>query len=435
MKITFVLLSIVLLLATRASLAQSTFCDTSTKLVCEFPVSGDSLSKATFGNAAIAPAITAATPINAAVAAQLTQLPIPSATVGIVSLRRKGSEVPAPFDNLGPVLIDRPDTVGRGNAFLSGSFQHFNFNALDGINLKALPVGFSYSGTVGASDRQVYFGSMVNNLSFALDQYVGVATVGVTATTDVSVIVPVNSVSLSVTASRPSAYVYDVPTGSYYNLSPPAGSSVTSTGTASGIGDVILNVKQMLIGQDHNRPAAAAGATFRFATGDSLNYLGSGAYGGSLYGLAEYRARLSPHFMVGYEWNTSSKMLDKLGSSVNRLPGGLTYAVGADYRINTRLTVNTDILGMEFINTPYFTVESVPFSPAPSANSGIPSAYTMTSTPNSSYATANFSGGLKFSLPRHILIYGNALVQLNNVGLRSDVVPLAGIAYSFRRTR
>jgi hypothetical protein len=414
-------------------------CDISTKLVCEFPVSAETLSAQTFGAGAKASALATAVPINAAIAAQLTQLPVPSSTVGIVSLKRKGSEVPAPFDNLGPILIDRPDTVGKGNIFVSGSFQHFNFNSLDAFSLRSLPIAFSYVSNVttpqGALDIQTHYGSMVNKVNFSLDQYVGVATVGVTRSSDISVIIPVNSVSLSVASSNFSAITYDSLKGTYSSGGLSAGASVGSVGSASGIGDITLNVKQMVLGQDHNRPAAAIGATFRFPTGDSLNYLGSGAYGGSAYGLVEYRARLSPHFKLGYQWNASTTILDLQKGKGERLPGGLGYAFGADFRVNTRLTLDADILGTEFVNTPYFTEQTFAFNPAPAANSGVGSTYNLVTTPNLTYTTINFSGGVKYSLPAHFLIFGNALVQLNNQGLRSDVVPLAGIAYSFRRAR
>ncbi len=407
-------------------------CTGSTNLVCEFPVSATTLSDKTFGDvpAALSAALVPAASMNAAIATQLTQLPVPSATVGVVSLRRSGSEVPTPFDNLGPILIDRPDTVGRGNVFIGGSYQHFNFNALDGLSLQALPVGFNF---VNGSETD--YGSMVNNVNFTLDQYVGIATVGVTHSTDISVIVPTNSVSLSVVSSKFTAVAYDSTKNTYTTLSPAPSTKATATGSASGIGDVTLNVKQMVLGQNHFRPAAALGATFRFPTGNSLSYLGSGAYGGSIYGLAEYRARLSPHMQLGYQWNGSSKILQFQGLSNTRLPGGLSYALGADFRINTRLTMDTDIIGTQFVNTPYFAEQTLSFNPTPAASSGVPSTYLVVNATNNTYATVNFSGGLKFSLPGHFLLYGNALVQLNNVGLRSNVVPLGGIAYSFRRAR
>ena len=69
----------------------------------------------------------------------------------------------------------------------------------------------------------------------------------------------------------------------------------------------------------------------------------------------------------------------------------------------------------------------------PASGLGIPATYNLVSTPNNTYTPINFSGGVKFSPATNFLIYGNAVIQLNNVGLRSDVVPLVGIAYNFSK--
>ena len=109
-------------------------CSTSTKLVCELPITSANLTPVGTSQASLA-AQNASSSINASIGTQLTQLPIPSAAVGVVSLRAKGSEIGVPFENLGPILTDRPDTVGRGRLFAGFSYQHFNFNAIDGVGL------------------------------------------------------------------------------------------------------------------------------------------------------------------------------------------------------------------------------------------------------------------------------------------------------------
>ena len=424
-RVLLVMISVALLPAPRV-FGQFT-CDGSTKLVCQFPVSAETLSSNTFGTGARPSALATSAPINAAVAAQLTQLPVPSSTIGVIQVKRKGTDVAAPFPNLGPILTDRPDTVGKGHVFMGVNYQHFNFNALDGFNLSALPIAFTYS-----DGTHNFFGSMQNTVSFQLDQYVYIATAGITQSTDLSVIVPVNSVNLSVTSSQFKAYEYDIASGKYFNLTPNA-PGVTTRGTATGLGDVIVGLKQMLLGQEHNRPAAAIGATFRFPTGNSENYLGSGAVGGSLYGLLEYRARFAPHFKLSYVWNDTSKVLNLVKTSSSRLPGGLQYAVGTDFRANKKITLSVDILGSQFVNTPNLTEATLAFNPVPASGLGIPATYNLVSTPNNTYTPINFSGGVKFSPATNFLIYGNAVIQLNNVGLRSDVVPLVGIAYNFSK--
>ena len=404
-------------------------CNTSTKLVCQFPFSAQTLSVFAAGTNSTSALATAAenvsTPINASIATQLTQLPIPSATVGVVSLKQKGSDVGVPFENLGPVLTDRPDTVGKGHLFMGFSFQQFNFNALEGHDLSNIPIGFSYN-----TGNVTSFDAVNNKVTFQLNQYVGVATYGVTKKTDLSVVVPVNQVSLLVTTSGFQGYQYNASTNSYGQIFSPT-TSVSSDGHSSGVGDVSVIFKQMLMGGEGNRSAIAVGASARFPSGDSLNYLGSGAFGGNIYGLFEYRARLAPHLKLSYQWNGNSQVMDLQTAPNTRLPGGLQYAAGADLKIVRSLTMAVDLLGNQFLNVPSFTIGNTKL-PGPSGQGGIPSSISSTNPTNDTYTTANFSGGLKWSPRPHFLLYGNVLVQMNNVGLRSDPVPLFGIAYNFR---
>ena len=406
-------------------------CATSTKLACQFPVSAVALGTGTFGPEAIPAAEQIAIPINSSLAVQLSQLPVPSATVGAISIKKEGSEVPVRFNNLGPILTDRPDTVGRGHVFTGFNYQHFNFNSLDHYSLRNLPVAFSFSDPATEANPKVHYGSEVNDIEFRLDQYVFVATAGVTQTTDLSVIIPINSNSMKVVSKDFLAYDFDIRTATYSSRQLQPGSQITTTGSASGLGDMIIGFKQMLVGQNHTRPAAAVGATFRFPSGDSFNYLGSGAMGGGVFGLVEYRARFAPHLKLAYQWNDKAKVLDIANGGRAPLPGGLQYAFGTDFSVNKKLTLNVDLLGSQFINTYSFTVTTVPFNPAPPKGSGIPANYTVISTPPNTYSTANFSGGVKWSPVSRFLLYGNALIQINNVGLRSDIAPLFGIAYNF----
>lgn len=441
---TWQLLIAIAFLPAAGSVAQTNFCATSNKLVCAFPASGNVLAQQTLGflpngspafQAASNAAFTTALSINSAVAAQLTQLPIPSATVGVISIKRKGSDVPVPFNNLGPILTDRPDTVGRGHIFVGFNYQHFNFNALDGNDLGSLEIAFSAVDPASTPDPHIRYGSMINKARFKLDQYVFIATAGITPRTDVSVIVPVNSVDLKVNSSGFKYYDFDIQTSQYSAHIQAPNQSVTSTGTVTGLGDVIVGIKQLLLGQDRNRPAAAAGVTLRFPTGQSLNYLGSGALGGTLYGLIEYRARVAPHFKISYAWNDSSKVLNLNNQEANiRLPGGIQYAVGADFKAFKPLTLSFDLLGSQFVNSPYFTLsKNNAFVPVPPATSGVPNAYDVVLASRNTYTTFNVSGGIKYSPFRSLVLYANALAQANNVGLRSDVVPLVGIAYNFSK--
>jgi hypothetical protein len=405
-------------------------CTKSTKLVCQFPFSAQFLAENSVGSPQFIKSIQqAANPINISVATQLTQLPVPSAAVGVVTIKQKGSDVGHPFDNLGPVLTDRPDTVGKKHLFLGFSYQRFNFNALDGVGLGSLAVGFTFPQAApnNPADIQQFYGGETNNIGFQLNQYAGVATYGLTNRTDVSVVVPFNSISLNVTSSNFQSYFYDSQSNQYVNVSPVStATSLSTKGSANGVGDVTVSLKQLLLGAEGSHTAVAAGFAVRFPSGDALNYLGSGAFGGNLYGLFEYRWKVAPHLKLSYQWNNASQLMDLSTAPSTRLPGGLQYDGGADVRITRPLTLAVDLLGNQFVNTPSFTLITANLPPP---KTSIASSFVTVTHPNNTYTTVNFSSGLKCSLGRHFLVYGNVLIQANNVGLRSDPVPLFGVAF------
>jgi hypothetical protein len=332
------------------------------------------------------------------------------------------------------VLTDRPDTVGKRRVFVGFNYQRFNFNALNGIDLGKFPIGYVITQANSTNtDTQTLYGSESADINFHLDQYVGILTYGLTRTTDVSVVVPFSNVSLAVTTSNFQTYVYDSNANQYSDESPTgqAAKPITTTGSASGVGDVILTVKQLLLGQEGRPPAIAVGADFRIPSGDALNYLGSGAFGFNLHGLFEYRAKLSPHLKLGYQWNTNSQLVDIYTAPNIVLPGGLQYDAGADYRVVRQLTVAADVLGSQFVNTNSVSPFTQKLSPTPSAQTGAaPASLPSISVAPNTYTTANVSAGLKWHPMKHWIFYGNVLIPINNVGLRSDPVPLGGISFT-----
>ena len=402
-------------------------------LVCELPISAVQVPSGQ--SQAQAAARLLSTPINAAIASQLSQLPIPGGTAGTVRILEKGNPAGVPYDNLGPIITDRPETVGKGHLYASFSYQHFNFNAIDGISLGSIPFAYPYSIAPGS----ISYGTQDSSVSFQLNQYVAQLTYGATKKTDVSFVLPINSVSVGVNNSNVFAYTCDSASGS--NPCPYTHGTIQVapvTGTASGVGDLLFGVKQMIHGADGNPVAISIGLVFRIPSGDYLNYLGSGAYGANIYGLVSYRSkyRVSPHFKLANQWNGPSPLVNTT-TPVNtngekRLPGGVQYDVGFDAKVVKSVTLAVDILGSQFVNTPALQNSVLTLTPTPSNPPTVvpPTLQTVAAVDNT-YTTVNFSGGVKWHPWKNLLVYGNVLVQLNNVGLRSDPVPLGGISYNF----
>ncbi len=412
------------------------------KLVCEFPVSVGLLTNdSSLGSGGSTPsAARAATVFNSAIATQLSQLPLASASAGTVEVYKAG--VPETFNNLGPILVDRAQVIGKGKIFLGGTASQYVFTDIDGIPLSKLAFGFtsyacstsvstgtqcpSSSGGNGNLVSTTYTGE-ITNLSFRMDQVVGVATIGLSSRVDMSVIVPVERVSLGAATISSVSYTQNV--GDQFAIGPTNNPNTYSVGTASGVGDISFNAKGVLWSGE--RAIYSAGLTVRTPTGDDLNLLGSGAWGFNLYSVYSYLAKVSPHAKIGYQWNTTTELNNPSQSTGGNqsLPGGLQYDFGADWAAVKHLTVAVDALGSQYLNAP--TTALQPISVPTSANSANNPTLNTTVTQNSSYMLSDLSTGIKWNPGRNLVLSANLLTQLINNGLRARPTPLLGVSYKF----
>ncbi|HVU48450.1 MAG TPA: hypothetical protein VHD85_20135 [Terracidiphilus sp.] len=396
----------------------------SNKLVCQFPFSTGVLTNASsLGGSGAQSAIKTATAINTGIATQVSQLPLASASAGTVEVYKNG--IYETFNNLGPILVDRAQTIGKGKVFIGGTFSQFVFTKIDGISLGNLPFAYSQNAYSPSGQLQsTIYTSETTNLSFRMNQFVGVATVGITNRIDFSVIVPIERVSVGSTAFNSKSYVQSV--GSSTAVGPVSNPNIYTNGTASGIGDVNFNVKSVL--QKGERATFSAGFTLRAPTGDDLNLLGSGSFGFNPYVVYSYLAKISPHAKIGYQWNTNSELNNPtLTAGGNRaLPGGLNYDIGADWALARRVTVAADLLGNQYLNTPTYVATSSSIT----TTSGTQTLASST-VGNQSYTVSNLSTGAKFNLFKSVVLSANVLTQLNDSGLHSRPTPLLGISARF----
>lgn len=399
------------------------------KLVCEFPfAAGVFRNDTALGGTldGIKNAEEAASVFNSAIAAQVSQLPLASASAGTVVLYRAG--VPQTFNNLGPILTDRAQTVGKHRLFLGFTASQFVFTDIDGLTLKRLPFAYFETAFNPGTNNVISttYTTETTNLNFRVDQFIGVATYGLTDRVDLTLIVPSERVSLGATTFNSKSFIVNTSNQLVYSYS---NKNLYSPGTASGIGDINFNVKGALWRGEHATVAAAM--NFRAPTGDDLNYLGSGSWGFSPYVVYSYLWKVSPHAKIGYQWNTNTELNFQLNPSTsvgsNRsLPGGVQYDFGADWAIAKRLTIAGDLLGNQYLNTPSLISTKINLT---TTTGTLPLASSISQ--NSSYSINNLSAGLKFNPAGNLVLSGNVLFQLNNNGLRARPTPLLGISYKF----
>src|SRR5262249_50799145 len=155
-------------------------------------------------------------PLNSAIARESAVLPLASPSSGISFSWDSTANVFVPStDSFGPILGDRAETVGRSKAFLGFSYQYFNFDNIDGINLGNLPSVFlqqddkttisgvprTCSVTGDSTSGCGYIRDVVtttNKVGLTVHQFTTFITFGVTSRVDVSAAIPIETVRMSV---------------------------------------------------------------------------------------------------------------------------------------------------------------------------------------------------------------------------------------------
>jgi hypothetical protein len=401
----------------------------SQKLVCQIPFSTGVFTNSGSA-AAAASALHLATAFNTAFATQVTQLPLTSASAGTVVLYRAG--VPETFDNLGPILTDRAQTIGRHKLYLGTAATQFVFTDIDGIPLGKVP--FTYEATAvdkstGATLSNTYT-TEETDIHFTVDMLINVATFGLTKRIDVSAIVPYERVSVGAGTYGAQAYIENA--NNVVVFGPYSVPSTFTPGTAHGIGDIVFNGKVQL--WNGERGAVAAAMNLRTPTGDDQNYLGSGAWGFNPYVVYSYLSKVSPHLKIGYQWNTATELNNQNDTAGGNqaLPGGVAYDAGADWAALRRVTLAADLLGSQYVNSVRLTSTTTPLpspvaNPQPPPTAELPTITTQTGT----YSINDLSTGFKWNPVRTLILSGNVLFQLNNDGLRARPTPLVGISCKF----
>jgi hypothetical protein len=364
--------------------------------------------------------------------------------------------------------------------FVGESYQYFSFSNLDGTNLKHIPQVFTqpdtpYTDNSGLNHICSTTGDNAGGCSFIRDvvtvdsrvnlkihEFVTFVTFGVTNRADVSIAIPVESLRLNSTSKA--TIIDNSGSGSHsFNPRSDCGSFLNNINCLNqtfsseqefpgptgklGIGDLVFRVKGTL--WKGERTGIAVGADLRVPTGDSVNFLGSGAVGFRPFVVWSYRSRISPHIGAGYQVNGQSKLVGDLSTaSEAKLPGQFTYSEGVDGWLTKRITVSFDFVGQTVFNTQRLIPTRFTELGACVYNTDSPDGhYPNCNPPDASFAPArvdanvtqstanvnlfNLSLGAKIKVVSNLLFTGNVVFKINNDGLRATAVPMAELSYTF----
>jgi hypothetical protein len=332
--------------------------------------------------------------------------------------------------SFGPIFTERAFNIGKGKVNLGVNYSRFTFDKLDDLDLRSgdMQLIFSHQDPDEDGNFSPFFeGDLVSarvflNVETSITALV--ATYGVSDRFDFGMAVPLVEVDLAASAE---AEVERLATGQSLpdtHVFPNGTSTQTfrQSGTASGIGDVVLRAKYRLTGGESALFAILGEA--RLPTGDETNLLGTGAIAGtmSLVGTLNQNY-IAPHFNVGYTVTGED------------LPDEIEYSAGFDWIIDPKITVAADVLGRHqndirsvAIDDTTFTANMNP-SGEPDLVSGTFSR--LTYTPGESRNVLYGSVGVKVNFAGNFLLSLNGLFPLTDKGLRDEFTPLIGVDYSF----
>jgi Putative MetA-pathway of phenol degradation len=374
-------------------------------------------------------------PINSEIGVQLSQLPIAAPVAGFVF----AGGLVTPTTSFGPVLTDRAETLGKGKIYVSLSYQYFNFDKADGVNLKNFGAVFAHEPEPDSCSQPgpppcvngepVYTQDIVattNRIDLKVNQLTFVSTYGVANKVDVSVAVPILNVHMGV-RSTATIFNFEPPPVNhrFAQTADPFNASFSNSGSSFGMGDITLRAKYLALQGETS--AVALGVDFRLPTGDANNFLGSGTWGFRPFGIYTARlGRISPHGTVGFLGNGQSSLAGDVTSNPvmkAHLPDVFSYSFGADGTVFSRLGVSADFIGQTLLHE--FKIHSTMITDYGG------NTHEDISTSTANVNLASIAVGVKVNPTRNLLVTANGLFRVNNAGLHSKPAPLVGISYSF----
>ena len=345
------------------------------------------------------------------------ELPVISASAGFTYRYNPALEVfERTSDTLGPIFLERPDTLGRGKVNVNVSYQYVDLNEFDGRSLGSLSapdpivlkIRDANGNLLGRTANALGYDMSLTNHIEALS-----VTYGVLDDLDVNVLVPLIETHFKVKAT--SQRLTDL---SLNPLSPPpAPQTATLSGNKVGIGDILLRAKYQLprVGDWRFAP----GLQLRLPSGDKDNLQGTGTFEASpfFYASTILWSRVEPHANVG---------VDLREDDVSRSQG--RYGLGVDVDVTRRVGVALAFLGRsEF-------ARSAPAGET-SFQHRVNGALEQRPLLGIDFHRKDFfdlSFGARAVVWRQVMLFVNGIYALNNDGLRNDsVIPTVGFESTF----
>jgi hypothetical protein len=337
-------------------------------------------------------------------------------------------------DSFGPIYTERADTVGKGRFNFGVNYSAFTFDKIDNLSLRDGDLRLVFTHQPIANPPLFFEGDVITSdlrLKITTNITAFVFTYGVTDQFDLGLAVPLVNVDLKATST---ARIQRLATGvccaaTHQFIGGGQTSTIQSSGSASGLGDVLARAKFRVLRGPVG--ALAVFADVRVPTGEERDLLGTGTtqVKGALIGSVHFNP-VSMHVNGGYTWAA-----EKNGTKV--VPDEINYGLGIDVAAHPRLTFSAEVIGRNVRNTNAVVIDNHTYTANQLSADGTMSTVVtavfprLVVNPVANQNRLNASVGLKVNPFGNLLLTLNGLIALDNKGLQDKFTPLVGLDYSF----
>jgi hypothetical protein len=311
--------------------------------------------------------------------------------------------------SFGPTFAERAFTVGRNRLNVGMNFQRATFDKMQGKSLRDEAIKIY----TGDETTGIFFETGLN-LKVSTNTMGVFANYGLTDRLDVGVAIPFVAVDMEASlVSRAGIR----PDGVFPNAT---AFTTTTSGSASGVGDIVVRGKYGLF----KKPGGglAVGVDARLPTGDELDLLGIAGPQAKVYVAASSAFnRFSPHVNFGVTISGESDSAADPDTFVTAPPDEINFVGGMDVAATPRATFVFDFVGRTLRD--FGKLEEVPTE--------FGSSYRELELTDGSLNVLLGSVGVKYNPWSNMLLSANVLFPFGKNGLTDNLTWLVGFEYSF----
>lgn len=373
--------------------------------------------------------------LSSLISGNIASFPLTSTLAGVTLDLSSGRPVSV-RESLGPIFAETAETLGQGNINVGVNYTYLSLNKLRGLDVDRIRFTFTHEEFGGSPDvlgddperSESDTIDMLLNMDVTANIMAVYATIGVFDNLDFGVALPIVSVSLKGDAvATMNSFTFANSSSASHFFGGTAGnpdlvSEASYDESATGIGDISLRAKYaQKVGENTYLGAIV---DVRLPTGDEEDFMGTGEANAKVAGIASAKiGDFTPHINLGYDARGGAKDSDEL-----------EFVLGFDQKVFSGVTFAADVIGEFDVQTDQ-GIELFPGT-ATIVDQGFAGTSTrvvdLSNVPEDDTDNrVDISVGFRVAPSEKLIFIANALVPVNEGGLRSTVAPTVGLSVNF----